>query len=597
MTRVWQLSLALVLSAALAGCGVAVDQRTLQPKVTATPTPQPAQAVTPPQEVEDTAAPEPASAPSDATLTVSTPDTSPTQGDVVGEASGAGAVAPVSEDPVGEEFETASLAPSAAASIDELLKPAEETPPQPAIVPPKAPVKPDIPTAEVAPEPQAPPQAPADTTASTGPGEAQDDDAAEDVVGDIIWNLESASRGRPEPAPEPRIPVGPDPSLASDALEAAFAMLAQREHGLPEGTFMLPPKAPGVTRIALLVPVTGPNAALGTELQRGAELALFYVRNPKIELLVFDTFGDGAAAAAGQAVVAKADIIVGPLFSNAVVTARDIARQADIPMLALSNNMEVAANGSWLLGYVPEQQVDLLLDYALTTGRGRIGIIAEDSPFGQVLARRAIDRLARSGRQAEDSLTLTASMLADEDQLKSAVRDFSGYKPPSDDEEAPAYADLPPARFDALLFAGSASFALRTAPVLAYYDADPERVLYLGNAQWNQRQILTEPSLQGSVFTSRPTGRDETFTTLWSSAWSSRPGDLARLSFDATAMAAVLAGKKRQLWKAALESESGFSGFSGPYRLLPGGGNRRSFELRQINGGVSVILQAAPDRI
>ena len=82
MTRVWQLSLALVLSAALAGCGVAVDQRTLQPKVTATPTPQPAQAVTPPQEVEDTAAPEPASAPSDATLTVSTPDTSPTQGDV-----------------------------------------------------------------------------------------------------------------------------------------------------------------------------------------------------------------------------------------------------------------------------------------------------------------------------------------------------------------------------------------------------------------------------------------------------------------------------------------------------------------------------------
>ena len=503
-------------------------------------------------------------------------------------------MAPVSEDLVGVEFETASLAPSAAASIDELLKPAEEAPPQSTIMPPKAPVKPDIPTADAAPGPQAP----AGTTPSTGLGETQKDaDADEDVVGDIIWNLESASRSRPEPAPEPRIPVGPDPSLASDALEAAFAMLARREHGLPEGTFMLPPKTPGVTRIALLVPVTGPNAALGIELQHGAELALFYVRNPKIELLVFDTYGDGAAAAAGQAVVAKADIIVGPLFSDAVVTARDIARQANIPMLALSNNMEVAASGSWLLGYVPEQQVDLLLDYALTTGRGRIGIIAEDSPFGQVLARRAIDRLARSGRRAEDSLTLSASMLADEDQLKSAVRTFAGYKPPSEDEEAPAFADLPPPRFDALLFAGSANFALRTAPVLAYYDADPERVLYLGNAQWNQRQILTEPSLQGSVFTSRPTGRDETFTTLWSAAWSSRPGDLARLSFDATAMAAVLAGKKRQLWKTALESESGFSGFSGPYRLLPGGGNRRSFELRQINGGVSVILQAAPDRI
>ena len=146
-------------------------------------------------------------------------------------------------------------------------------------------------------------------------------------------------------------------------------------------------------------------------------------------------------------------------------------------------------------------------------------------------------------------------------------------------------------------FAGSADFALRTAPVLAYYDVDSERVLYLGNGQWNQQRILMEPSLQGGVFASRPTGRDEAFTALWSDVWPSRAGVLARLSFDAMAMVMVLTGQQRQLWQSALESESGFSGFSGAYRLLPDGGNQRTFELRQIKGGVSDMLQPAPDKI
>ena len=114
----------------------------------------------------------------------------------------------------------------------------------------------------------------------------------------------------------------------------------------------------------------------------------------------------------------------------------------------------------------------------------------------------------------EASLTLNAAQLASEDDLKQAIRDFTGYKPPGDDEDKPAASDLPPPRFDAVLFAGSADFALRVAPVLAYYDADPERVLYLGNAQWNQRRILIEPSLQGGLFASRPTGLDENFNAV-----------------------------------------------------------------------------------
>ena len=431
--------------------------------------------------------------------------------------------------------------------------------------------------------------------AATEDAEAQQDTA--EIVGNIIWNIESAQKGRAEAPADPVIPVGPDPSLASEALEAAFAMLARREQGLPEEGFLMPKKAPGIMRIALLVPTSGANNVLGSELQRGAELALFSLRNRQVELLVFDTAEKGARIAAREAVQAEADIIVGPLFSDAVVPARQVAANAGVPMLALSNNTEIADRGSWLLGYMPEQQVDLLLGHALTSGRNKVGIIAASDAFGQRLARHARKRLAQFGITPEDFVTLTPAQLADEDSLKAAVKTFTGYQPPEEEEDAPASFELPPPRFDAVLFAGSADFALRTAPVLAYYDADPERVLYLGNAQWNQRRILMEPSLQGGLFASRPTDRDDAFNALWSSAWDGRPGALARLSFDAMAMAAILTDQQRTEWNAALQSGSGFNGFSGAYRLLPGGGNQRAFEIREISGGVSTVLQAAPDKI
>ena len=511
--------------------------------------------------------------------------------------------------PADEPVDMASLAPSVTGSIDGLIEmieaeegaetEAKEKVSEETVVQPSVQTEiPDSDTAAVS-EDEAP--GVSDETRSlseAAPDKTRlDEETAASAVGNIIWNLEAANRGRAAAEPEPVVPVGPDPSLATEALEAAFAMLARRDQGLETGDFIMPPKPDGIMRIALLLPKSGENAVLGNELQRVAELALFSLRNSLIELLVFDTVEKGAGVAAREAVVAEADIIVGPLFSDAVVLARQVAATHGVPMLALSNNTAIAGRGSWLFGYLPEQQVDILLGHALTVGRNKVGIIAADDVFGQRLARHARKRLGQFGLEPEDFITLTAAQLASEDQLKNAVKRFTGYTPPADDEDTPAASELPPPRFDAVLFAGSADFALRTAPVLAYYDADPERVLYLGNAQWNQRRILMEPSLQGGLFASRPTDRDDAFNALWSDALGGRPGALARLSFDAMAMAAILAGQKRETWNAALETGSGYNGFSGAYRLMPDGGNRRSFEIRQVSGGVSTIFQPAPDKI
>ncbi len=418
----------------------------------------------------------------------------------------------------------------------------------------------------------------------------------DDVINSIIWKIQSEVARKPA-QPEPKIPEGQDPSLTRDALEAAFALLAQK--GVPSSKVELQrdwseKKAAGVTRVALLVPLSGPYATLGSELRRGAELALFSANNPALELLVFDTAGGNKAReAALSAVSAETDIIIGPLFTKAVTEARNVAESAGVPMLLLSNNAQATSQGSWLMGYVPEQELDLLIDHAIAAGRNRFAIIAENTVYGNRLASHAQFRLRQKGVPPRDTMVLRKEALTSEDLLKRAIRNFARYVEAADGETK----QKTPPVFDALIFAGDAEFALRTAPVLAYYDLAGNDVLYLGNTQWNQSRLLMEPSLQGGLFASRPSADDTMFGKKWSAVWADRPGLLARLSFDAVALAGVLSSKDRARWRDELLSDVGFKGVSGAFRFLPGGANLRAFELRQIENGASNLLQPAPDRI
>ena len=420
--------------------------------------------------------------------------------------------------------------------------------------------------------------------------------AARALMDTIIWEFQ----GKNEKAPviETPIPVGKDPSLGDDALEAAFALLSSRVKPLTyEPVFEMPPKADGVIRVGLLVPLSGEYAALGAEIRQSVEMALFKINNPKIEVLFLDTkAGEAAGNAAMTGIENDVDIFIGPLFTEAVKQARVVIDQVNDaasrpPMLLLSNNVDVAGNDRWLLGYLPEQQLDGLLGHAVSAGKRRFALIGQNSLFGQRLLSHASQRLADFGLKPEAVRVLSDSELADETNLKNAIRDFTRYVPPVD------YAPLPDSPFDAVIFAGDPAFALRTAPVLAYYDVGSDRALYLGNALWNQQQLLGEPSLQGALFSTRPSNLDLRFDADWKEIWPEPAGQLARVGFDAMALVAALAKSADRDWAKQLVTNSGFQGYSGAFRLLPNGRNVRSFELRKIDKGQSKIIRPAPNRI
>ena len=379
-------------------------------------------------------------------------------------------------------------------------------------------------------------------------------------------------------------------------MNAALGLLKTKQpRALPSSPpFSLPQKTVTKLRIGFLSPFSGNFETFGRDIAGGAEMALFQIQDSEIDIVFFDTKGGlKAEQSAREAVASDVDIDVGPLFTSAVQKARPIFAASSIPVLALSNNIQSASPGNWVLGYLPEQQIDHLLGFAVGENKTRIAILASEDPFGQQILGHVVKRLANFGLQPAQTTVLPPSVLADDDRLKEAIKIFSRYRKPGTDEGS-----LPEPVYDVLILAGQPDFILRTAPVLAFYDLGPERVTYLGTDLWTRKELVTEPSLQGSIITQASLPPSGGFEKQWQSVFNKPSNTLVRLGFDAFALIALtkqemaqkVAGsasaqiKSKDIdWRASLIREQGFEGFSGQFNLLPDGRNQRQYELFQIS--------------
>lgn len=151
----------------------------------------------------------------------------------------------------------------------------------------------------------------------------------------------------------------------------------------------------GQVKVGLLLPLSAPgNAAVAAQSMRNAaELALAEFQNPNIQLLIKDDSGtaQGAQQSAQQAVDEGAEIILGPLFAQSVPAAAQAARNRGISMIAFSTDSSVAGRGVYLLSFLPESDVNRIVEYA---GGDRQAILRR-GPAGERLRQRG-----RSGFQA-----------------------------------------------------------------------------------------------------------------------------------------------------------------------------------------------------
>ena len=428
---------------------------------------------------------------------------------------------------------------------------------------------------------------------------------SEQITGQITGQIMSVGHTiKAEEPPQSEVKPAVPPVVAVQEVSAPSEAAAA-----PVVSSPLPPPHEGI-RAALLVPLSGSNAALGAALSNAAQLAVFDTADDQLELLPIDTKGtaQGAEAAMAQALEQGADIILGPVFSAEVKAIAPLARERGVPVIAFTTDKSVLGKGIFTLGFLPEAQVKTVIDQALANGRGRIGILAPDNDLGHALAEAAKTEIVKNGGQlirmqfypvGNNDLRTVAQQFADYAHRKIALAHdkdlLSGRKGQAAQAEQAA---MP---YDAVLLPDEGVRLKSLASLLTFYGLDPGPVKFLGTLRWEDPSLAQEPTLEGSWFAAVPEGPLNAFQAHYAKAFGSAlPKSMVTFAggaYDGVALAALLAKKgPGSVTLANLSDPQGFAGVDGLFRLLSDGSADRGLAVRELIKGGTREAFPAPER-
>lgn len=401
----------------------------------------------------------------------------------------------------------------------------------------------------------------------------------------------------------------------------AFAFAAS---GLLSGCGQMPGNAPpvvttvapqglqpqGPRHLALLLPLTGPNAAVAAAMQQAAQLAASAQGSPPLDIR--DTGGDPArAAAAAQAAIAAGDsIILGPLTAEETQAVATVSVPANVPVLSFSSDPSVAVPGVWVLGVTPGQQMRRLVAAAHAEGRQHLAALLPDGAFGDALQTALVDAANQAGFEppsiqradadsdaVDSALKTLTNYEARRGEVEDRIKAMSQSTDPESRQQAAVLAAQPaaPPPFDTLVLAASGEGLHHLAAKLPQYDVIGPQVRILGPAFWAAGPNHLR-QLSGAWYAVPDPSQRSDFAAAFIAKYGAPPPPIADIAFDATLIGRSLA-QDNDTSIAALTKPDGFSGVDGAMVLLPDGHVRRALAIYQIDGsgGASIVSPAPQD--
>src|SRR5690242_3195064 len=157
----------------------------------------------------------------------------------------------------------------------------------------------------------------------------------------------------------------------------------------------------GQVKIGLILPLSASgNAGVAAQsLKNSAEMALAEFQNPNIQLLIKDDGGNpqGAGQGAQQAVEEGAEIILGPLFALSVPSTAQVARARNVSVIAFSTDSTIAGRGVYLLSFLPESDVNRIVEYSASIGKKSFAALLPENAYGNVVEVAFKQAVARRG--------------------------------------------------------------------------------------------------------------------------------------------------------------------------------------------------------
>jgi ABC-type branched-subunit amino acid transport system substrate-binding protein len=335
-----------------------------------------------------------------------------------------------------------------------------------------------------------------------------------------------------------------------------------------------PPPVPAgqqTNEVAVIVPLTGADGAVGTSIANAARLALLDTREATIRIQVYDSNRPGGAAAATQQAIADGSrLILGPLLAEDVRAAAPVARRAGIPVIAFSNDESVAGDGVYIMGFTPDQSISRTVAFARSKGANSFGGLVPTGHYGQRAAQALIGAVRKSGGRVASIESYDRGQAA----INLAARRLTAKGP-----------------VDAVLIGDSSRMAVLAGPSLRLI---PRK---LGTELWaSDRTIGKTLSLRGAWYSAAPDVQFDRLVTRYRARYGKTPYRLASLGYDAVLLAVRSAGNwpvGRAFPSRMLVEKDGFAGVDGSFRFARDGIAERLLEVRQVNAtGTSVVSPA-----
>ena len=336
----------------------------------------------------------------------------------------------------------------------------------------------------------------------------------------------------------------------------------------------------GAVRVALILPLSaGSNAGtVAQSMKNAAEMALVEFNSPNVQLLVKDDGGTsgGAQQAAQQALAEGAEIIIGPLFAHSVGVVGAAARQRGVPVIAFSTDANVAARGVYLLSFLPESDVDRIVDYAIANGKRSFAAMLSEGAYGNVVEAEFKQVVARKGGRivALERYALDpAKMAAPAKLIAQAARGADAVFIPEGPEVVP-----------------------QVVQTLVAVGLDTKRVQFLGTGLWDDPRIFNDPKLHGGWYAAPDSAGFRNFSARYRTRYSQDPVRTATLAYDAVALVAALVKTQgpQRFSEQVLTSASGFAGIDGLFRFRTDGLNERGLSVLKSGPTGGQVISPPP---
>ncbi len=373
-------------------------------------------------------------------------------------------------------------------------------------------------------------------------------------------------------------PSKPAPLKRDSVFEERLSQIQQRLGGEPimqetlDGNGQVVMGGGSVQKVALIVPLSGAQASLGQSMMVAGQLALQDMRAQNIQLLPRDSGATASEAviAVNQAIDEGAHLILGPVFAGQVQDAKNSATAKNVPLIGFTTDWTAAGGNTYVMGFLPFQQVTRVMDFAISKGKKEVIIVTPNNEYGRVIASTA--------EQYNGIATTILRAMPNDTTGTMAAKLLQMVTPQT-----------------AVLFAYDGVETAQIISVLATANATPQNVLMMGTGILDDPSLAQNKTLEGVYFASAPVARRAAFNKRYLEMAGQIPHRLASLSYDAVALAAVLAkaNTPNKYNGTAMRDPNGFSGVDGVFRFKDSGQIERNLAiLTWKNGAISEIAPA-----